>query len=355
MNTLRLAAMTLLVTCALTAHAQFQIQTCPFEVPVRSVAPHSMNGYSWGNPVRPMGDPCVAHMAIDSVSGGTWYVGGHTGLYLTRNSGLTWTKPLAGNVGAVLVVPGDGLSVQLVYAAIGTRLYMSRDSGYNWIVLKTFNTTIRSLLAANGKLYTGLHWGNHVDPSGIWISTLLGGSMTFKPFGPGHTGLIVWTISRNPNTSVLFAGTEIFDHPQPYHPPFFRSSDGGNTWTNVAGSLPWHVIASDVRPTDGYLYALTEGMGLHGSSNNGTNWIPPAQYIGLGMSMLMDPQVPSRLYFGRHSSHFNGGLHRSNDGGQTYIPIGLQGITPSDMKLNAAGTRLYVVSYASGLYWSPVP
>ena len=60
----------------------------------------------------------------------------------------------------------------------------------------------------------------------------------------------------------------------------FRSPNNGMAWVNVAGTLPWHVIASAVRPNDGYVYALTEGPGLYGSANQGNSWIPPANKLG---------------------------------------------------------------------------
>ena len=135
---------------------------------------------------------------------------------------------------------------------------------------------------------------------------------TFHPFGPG-VGLIVWTITHDPITGNIYAGTEIGTHPQPYHPPFFRSTDGGLTWTNVAGTLPWHVIAAAVHPANGYIYAMTEGLGVYGSATAGAFWLPPpGNSMGLAGSMLSDPNQPSRLYAGRQVySIYDGGAFRS--------------------------------------------
>lgn len=329
-----------------------QAAECPFGIPVVTLPPHSANGFSWGTVIRPMGDACVSHIAIDPTNNSAWYVGGFNGLYMTKTNGASWTKPLNGNLGALLVVEDQPF---LVYAGIENKLYLSRDSGTTWNVIKTFNHRVYSLLVSDSKLYVGLAWDNHVQLSGIWTSNLGGGFMTFHAFGPGHTGLIVWTIARDEQSGVIYAGTEIFDHPQPYQPPFFRSPNGVN-WTNVGANLPWHVVQTAVRP-DGYLYALTEGYGLFGSSTMGSTFSPPfTTPAGAGIALLMDPDTPTRVYVGRQKfSTINGGLFISHNSGQTYKSIGLAGVTVSNVTLNGTGTRIYAATYGSGIYTSVVP
>jgi hypothetical protein len=169
----------------------------------------------------------------------------------------------------------------------------------------------------------------------------------------------VWTLARDPISGRLYAGTEIFDHPQPYRPPFFRSSNGGVNWTNVAGSLPWHVIEAAVRPTDGFVYALTEGPGLFGSANQGATWNPLAKVIGPSLSLLMDPAMPTRLFGGRPQKvgggKLNGGIFVSINAGKTFHAIGLKGVTVGGVALNGPRTQLFAAAYASGVYVSPVP
>lgn len=332
---------------------------CPFGIPIKTLAPHTVNGYSWGNVVRPQGDACISHIAVEPGNASAWYAGGWNGLYQTKTNGLFWSKPLSGTVGALLLWPGDGINPQLVYVGIANRLYLSRDNGANWTLIKTFSTTVTSLLVAEGsKLYVGLGWSNHVDPTGVYVSNLGGGFMTFKPFPASYTGLIVWTLSYDETNDVLYAGTEIYDHPQPYKPPFFRSANGGGNWTNVNlfGALPWHVIDSDVRPGDGYLYALTEGAGLYGSSTMGSSWNAPVLSPALGVSLLMHPQLTTRLYAGRHEAGtVNGGLFLSNDAGATFANIGLLDVTVSGIALNGNASKIYAATYGSGIYVANVP
>jgi hypothetical protein len=115
----------LLILSAATATAA----TCPFDIPIKTLAPHTVNGYSWGNVIRPQGDACISHIAIEPTTNSAWYAGGFYGLYQTKTNGLFWAKPLSGNVGALLLVPGDGINPQLVYAGIANKLYSRATTG----------------------------------------------------------------------------------------------------------------------------------------------------------------------------------------------------------------------------------
>lgn len=327
--------------------------TCPFNIPVVTIPPQQVAGFSWGTVIRPMGDACIEHLEVDPTNDNAWYAGGVNGLYMTKNGGTTWTKPVSGHVNALLVVAAQP---QLVYAGVNKKLYLSRDRGKTWTVIHTFAQPVHSVLVAANTLYVGLGWNNHVDPSGVFTSNLGGGGMTFHAFGPGHTGLIVWTLARDPLSGMIYAGTEIYDHPQPYHPPFFRSPNNGVTWVDVTGTLPWHVVDSEVRPNDGYVYALTEGVGVHGSANQGGAWQPPQFSPGLGVALKMDPNTPTRLYGGRQKfGTLTGGIFKSIDAGKTFSAIGLDGVTIGDIAVNGAVTKIYAAAYGSGIYVSMIP
>jgi hypothetical protein len=301
-----------------------------------------------------MGDPCVSSIAVEPTSGTAWYVGGVNGLYMTKDGGQTWTQPLVGAVGALVLVPGPP---QLVYVGVGTTLYLSRDKGKSWSLIRTLPRPVHSVLAApDGRLYVGVSWSDHVQPSGIFVSNLGGGGPAFPPLRPGAHGTHRLDPRAGPARRDALRRHRDLRSPAAVPSPFFRSTDGGLTWTNVAGALPRHVIAAAVRPGDGFVYALTEGTGLFGSADKGATWVPPTSLAGPSGSLLMDPTTPTRLFGGRQKVNVvNGGIFVSVDAGDVFQPIGLQGATVAGLAVNGTSTRLFAAVYASGVYASPIP
>ena len=341
--------------------AEISEHDCPYGIPVVSlpVGPHQ-SGFNWSGPIRPLGDPCVKGVIVDPADENVWYVTGHDGLYVTRDGGATWTHPLTGFAESAVLASSDQ-----VYVSISSTLYLSTDRGLAWKPIHTFERPIYSLYAtSSGMVYVGPAWGPSPTPNGLYFSPDRGAHWQALPFGGSVSGLICWAIVRDPRDGTLYVGTEIYNHPQPYHPPLLRSQDGGQTWTDVAGTIRWHVVALDVRPTDGYVYALTEGLGLYGSPDHGATWLDPEQGAGpnpeLGagpsVSLLMDRSSPTTLYGGRQNFwSMKGGAFVSANAGRVFEPIGLEGATVSGLSFGGGGTRLYAAAYASGIYVSRVP
>ena len=118
--------------------------TCPPNIPVVTLPPQAEGDFRWRFVGRPMGDACVASIAVEPANERAWYVAGQKGLYMTKDAGQTWTHPLSEVAGPLLLVPG---LPQLVYVGIGSKLYLSRDHGTNWTLIRTYSTTVRSLLS----------------------------------------------------------------------------------------------------------------------------------------------------------------------------------------------------------------
>lgn len=325
---------------------------CPFNVPVKIVAPGvDLGRFEWRPVIQPRGDACVSKIRVAPNDRRTWYVGGQNALYITRDEGATWERPLEGQVSAVELDPRDPNRV-VVGFQVAKKVYESTDQGRHWRLLKQFDQAIVSILvAADGVLYVGVAWSSSPSPNGVYISRDRGATWNVAPFGTAHRGLILWDIEQDPRDQTLYVGTEIYDHPKPYKPPLFRSRDMGKSWQEITGTLTWHVVEIQVSPRDGYVYALTEGAGLYGSADHGDRW----KWLSTGptVSLLLDPNHANRLYGG---AQFNpegtrdGGVFVSEEEGKTLVPIGLRGVTVSALWLSPDSATLYAAAYASGIY-----
>ena len=311
----------------------------------------------------PLGNLLTETIAVDPQDGNTWYVGTANGLYITRDAGRSWTLSLQENASDVPVqfAPGDSC---MVFIAVNTlpsgpnRIKRSTDKGQTWTTLLEATEYFRSIHVGRSNKSSILA-GTQIDPRRVAqpdtiYQTLDGGASWTKRIVDGRSrGLIPWDIGEDPS-GTMYTGTEIFDHPQPYQPPFFRSADRGASWTQVA-PISWHVTSIQAHPSQSLVYALTEGAGLYSTTDGGASWRRRGT-ANFTLEIKIDPLNPSRLYGGDvNFSTYQGGVYVSTDGGDTFKMAGLKGLTVGSLALDSTSRVLYVASYGSGLYRATVP
>jgi hypothetical protein len=128
----------------------------------------------------------------------------------------------------------------------------------------------------------------------------------------------------------LYAGVELGNHPQPYHPPFLRSMDGGVTWENLVKNMTsifegpvWHVTSLVVHPENHKVYALSEGVGVYTSINHGLTWTLTRKRELIG-GLARDPNHEGRLLAGSvFYSTLPGEAYLSTDDAETFIRFGM--------------------------------
>jgi uncharacterized repeat protein (TIGR01451 family) len=286
--------------------------------------------------------------------------------YRSTDGGASWGVSDAGltasSVTDFAVAPSDP---NVVYAATNLAVYRSFDGGANWLragetstaTMPRFTRSVVVHPTNPAVVYAGTGGG------GIYRSTDGGGLFAVKADGLAVPS--VNSLAIDPTTpTTLFAGT-VFG--------IYRTTDGGETWTEVRGGIPTGVtpnvnevvvVPSSPQPV---VYAATNSRGLLKSTDGGTNWAPANTGLTTFGSqpsvraVVFDPANTSTLY--ASVSSFPGGVFKSVDGGAnwTQSSAGLsiardgQTFTPGVLALlvdPASPSTVYAATSGSGVFKS---
>ncbi|HXQ97867.1 MAG TPA: hypothetical protein VN774_05455 [Candidatus Limnocylindrales bacterium] len=327
------------------------------------------------------------HFYFGSVGGGVWE---------SNTAGEAWTpifdKESVASIGAIGVAPsnpdiiyvGSGEADMRSQISYGNGMYKSTDGGKTWkhsgledtrqigrVIVDPKNPDV-VFVAALGHAY-----GPNAD-RGVFRSTDGGATWQKILYKNENVGAIDITFDPR-NSQILYASLWATRRPPwSIYPPsigpgggIFKSSDWGNTWTQLSGGLPADGIGRSgvaVAPSDpNRVYAIVDDTdpkkgGLYRSDDAGLTWqlLDNDQRIwGRGWyfsNVVVDPKIPDKLYVSNTS------VYRSEDGGRTFIPIkGAPGgddyhqlwIYPDDgQRMILASDQGVVVSVDGGLVWS---
>ena len=169
----------------------------------------------------------------------------------------------------------------------------------------------------NNTVYIGAAEG------GVWKTT--DGGVSWTPLTDTQPSLASGAIvidPKNPDTVYVGTGEENFAQDSYYGAGILKSTDGGNTWTNLVGPFLRATIgALAISPADNNVLLCSSNLGIYRSSDGAATWT--RVLVGTGTSVLFDPTNGSIAYaaLGNINGNPINGVYRSTDGGRSWTPL----------------------------------
>ena len=220
------------------------------------------------------GDPQIVYIGYshDRCPRGIWFncANPYPWFFRSSDGGYTWERapdgPWTGGLLQLAIHPENS---RFIYAATGSGLYKSQDSGDTWQRLDAFETVITEAP------HTGLDPA--LDPN-IVLDVIL------DPF----------------DTNVLYAATA--------RAGVFKSQDGGETWVQASAGMDPNESVMDLEPDPnrpGVIYAATDQSGVFVTTDSGQMWtnISGTEIYGKRTKVVKLNQDGTVLYAG---SYFSG-------------------------------------------------
>ena len=195
-------------------------------------------------------------------------------------------------------------------------------------------------------------WYVAVGSGGVWKTTNSG--VTWKAIFDTYTSYSTGCITidpNNPNTIWLGTGENVGGRHVAFGDGVYVSHDAGDSWTNVGLKTSEHISKIIVHPTNpntvwvaaqGPLWSKGGERGLYKSEDGGGTWnkvLGGNEWTGV-TEVVMDPRNPDLLYAATWQRHRtvaalmgggpDSGLHKSTDGGNTWVEL-TTGLPKSNM------------------------
>jgi len=167
----------------------------------------------------------------------------------------------------------------------------------------------------NNVIYIGAAEG------GVWKTT--DGGINWVPITDDQPSIANGSIALDPqNPDIVYVGTgeENFAGDSYYGAGILKSTDGGNTWTNIVGPFLRDMIgAIAVHPTRSEVVVCASRLGIFRSGDAGNTWtqvLPGAA----GISVVFDPTNGDSVWatLGTVGGNSRNGVYHSTNGGLTW-------------------------------------
>ena len=155
---------------------------------------------------------------------------------------------------------------------------------------------------------------------GVWKTT--DGGVTWTPLTDDQPSIANGAIVLDPsNPDIVYVGTgeENFAVDSYYGAGILKSTDGGQTWTNIVGPFLRAFIGSmAIHPANGQVLLCTTSTGIWRSEDGAATW--GRVLSGVGTFVLFDPTNGDIAYaaLGNTSGSSLNGVYKSTDAGKTW-------------------------------------
>ncbi len=195
-------------------------------------------------------------------------------------------------------------------------------------------------------------WYVAVGSGGVWKTSNSG--VTWKPLFDSQKVYSIGCVtidSNNPNTVWVGTGEDVGGRHVGIGDGVYKSLDGGQTWKNMGLKSSEHIARIRIHPENsdviwvaaqGPLWSKGGERGIFKSADGGKTWkqvLGDEEWIG-ATDLVLDPRDPDWMYaatWQRHrtvATYMGGGpgsgLHRSTDGGETWVKLS-KGIPTSNL------------------------
>jgi uncharacterized repeat protein (TIGR01451 family) len=285
--------------------------------------------------------------------------------YKSTDSGANWSASASGlNASTVNDFAVAPTAPNTVYAASNLGVYRSTDGGTNWQLggqVRTSTAPFFTRAVAVDPTNSAIVYAGTSGGSGVYKST--DGGLLFDTKGSGLIIPLVNSLAINPTTpTTVFAGTQL---------GIFRSTDGGDSWTEVRGGITGSslninkVIIDPSNPQ--IIYVATTTRGVLKSTDGGTNWTLVNNGFNTSGSsvqvraLAFDPSNSSTLY--ASTTLLGAGVYKSTNGGANWtisstglvVTLNGQNVTPIVNAIlvdPAAPSVVYAATNAFGIFKS---
>jgi photosystem II stability/assembly factor-like uncharacterized protein len=308
------------------------------------IAMSNDGGKSWSRRDAGLAEFSVRAIAVDATDARFVVVGGLTGVYRSKDDGMTWEQISDQiNVESLAI---DPRTRDRIYVGTWRQGWRTDNGGKSWAQI------------ANGMVLDTDMFSIHIDeqnPDNVWVSTCgwvynsTNRGDLWTRYRDGFNNRRIHDVETDPcDKTVVYAGSVA---------GLYRSHDGGKNWYPVTDeSLVINsVVLHPQRPNR--IVLGIEGDGVYLSEDRGKSFVRTSEGLhNLRITTLVpDPFVKERVYaavvFGGAAS----GIYRSNDAGKSWerasktplpevLSLAIASETDADVKF-LAGTE-------KGFFWS---